>query len=28
MGHGLMLEADWQKPADTLIGWLTQRFDK
>jgi len=26
LGHGLMLEADWQKPARTLADWLRQRF--
>lgn len=26
MGHGLMLEADWRKPAQDLVDWLTQRF--
>jgi pimeloyl-ACP methyl ester carboxylesterase len=27
LGHGLMLEADWQKPARVLADWLRQRFD-
>jgi pimeloyl-ACP methyl ester carboxylesterase len=26
MGHGLMLEADWRRPAQDLIDWLTARF--
>lgn len=26
LGHGLMLEVDWQKPAQDLIDWLTERF--
>lgn len=26
MGHGLMLEADWRRPAHDLIDWLNQRF--
>lgn len=26
MGHGLMLEADWRRPAHDIIDWLTRRF--
>lgn len=26
MGHGLMLEADWQQPAQVIIDWLARRF--
>jgi non-heme chloroperoxidase len=26
MGHGLMLEADWQKPAQDIVDWLLLRF--
>lgn len=26
LGHGLMLEADWQTPASHLAGWLAARF--
>ena len=26
MGHGLMLEADWERPAQDIIDWLTVRF--
>lgn len=26
MGHGLMLEADWHKPAQDIADWLVQRF--
>ncbi|WP_126443872.1 alpha/beta hydrolase [Sulfuricystis multivorans] len=26
MGHGLMLEADWHRPAQELIDWLVARF--
>ena len=25
MGHGLMLEQDWKKPADGILAWLTER---
>jgi hypothetical protein len=25
MGHGLMLEADWKRPAQHLIDWLKER---
>lgn len=27
MGHGLMLEADWRRPAHDLIDWLMTRFN-
>ncbi|MDX9994689.1 MAG: alpha/beta hydrolase [Rhodocyclaceae bacterium] len=26
MGHGLMLEADWQEPARDIADWLAERF--
>ncbi len=26
MGHGLMLETDWQKPAQDIVDWLTERL--
>lgn len=26
MGHGLMLEADWAKPAQDIVDWLLRRF--
>lgn len=26
MGHGLMLEADWKKPAEDIIDWLIRKF--
>lgn len=26
MGHGLMLEVDWKKPAQDIIDWLGRRF--
>lgn len=26
MGHGLMLEADWRRPAQDILDWLNQRF--
>lgn len=26
MGHGLMLERDWARPANDLLGWLEKRF--
>lgn len=26
MGHGMMLEADWQKPAQDIIDWLAARL--
>jgi non-heme chloroperoxidase len=25
MGHGLMLERDWQKPAQHILDWLIER---
>lgn len=25
MGHGLMLEQDWQKPAERILAWLAER---
>ncbi|MDP3036917.1 MAG: alpha/beta fold hydrolase, partial [Rhodocyclaceae bacterium] len=28
MGHALMLEADWRKPAQDIIDWLEQQVDK
>lgn len=26
MGHGLMLEADWRRPAQDIVAWLDKRF--
>ncbi len=26
MGHGLMLEADWHRPARDIVAWLSERF--
>jgi non-heme chloroperoxidase len=26
MGHGLMLERDWRRPAGRILEWLRQRF--
>ena len=26
MGHGLMLETDWRRPAQALVAWLNERF--
>ncbi|MFN6962096.1 MAG: alpha/beta hydrolase [Rhodocyclaceae bacterium] len=28
MGHGLMLEADWRRPAQELIDWLSMRLTR
>jgi non-heme chloroperoxidase len=26
MGHGLMLEVDWRRPAQDIVAWLDERF--